>query len=104
MVRVGKSCLEATTRADLETGQKVLLAIKAEAIQPAGSPGHNTLQASFHMPSYLGATTRWEVKTEGETLSLDVSGYRLPSSPEAGLYLHMPVDELIAFPENRTQP
>jgi ABC-type Fe3+/spermidine/putrescine transport system ATPase subunit len=103
VVRVGKSRLEATTRADLETGQKVVLAIKAEAIQLTDSPGYNTLQGFFHMPSYLGATTRWEVKTEGETLSLDVSGYRLPSSPEAGLNLHMPVAELIAFPENRNQ-
>ena len=100
VVRVGKSRLEATTRAEFKTGQRVLLAIKAEAIQPTDSPGYNTLPASFHMPSYLGATTRWEIKAEGEMLSVDVSGYNLPSSPD-GFYLYMPVDELIAFPDNR---
>ena len=100
-VQVGQCRLQATTNAELNSGQRVVLTIKAEAIQPTDGPGPNTLRASFHMPSYLGPMTRWELDTEGAKLSVDISGYNLPSS-SGELYLHLPVEELIAFPEDTT--
>jgi iron(III) transport system ATP-binding protein len=91
--------VRAQKRETLQKGQKVLLAVRSEDVRLAATETENLVNGRFHLPEFLGSSTRWHMEVNGRSIAMEQSGYRMPEQPSSEFVLYLPPEEVIAFPD-----